>query len=219
LEGTEPTEDGTVSFPKVSLSTQGWYKCSIKSTLELSEKVMELRVLYPPEEASTPVVSHTVTNDYITVNCYAPASYPVTALRFFVNYELPASGEVRDLSQIKVRNTSYGESVELPINVAELKIRPKQEYILNGKLQVVCTATFANIYHKFVQLDISYDGPIYNQRCLTGAMIALIVVSIVVFIVIIASIIWCVIRKKKINSLNKVAGLFNNQKTVLVDKE
>jgi hypothetical protein len=220
LEGlAEPTtNDGTVEFTKISLSTAGWYKCSIKSTLRTEEKEMELRVVYKPDETLSPFMSHTVTNDYITVTCSAPASYPITALRFFINYELAADGEVRNLSPVSVKNTTYGETVELPMNVAELKIRPTQHYVMNGKLKVVCTASLANLYNKFAELEIEYNGPIFVNKCLSGFMIALIVGAVLFAIVIVFAIIWFIIRKKKINAVNKVAELFNKQKTVLVDK-
>jgi hypothetical protein len=212
------TNDGTVEFTKSSLSTAGWYKCRIESTLGTQEKDMELRVVYKPDDTLSPFVSHTITDDYITVTCSAPASYPTTTLRFFINYELAANGEVRNLSPVRVRNTTYGETVELPMNVAELKIRPTQYYVMNGKLKVVCTGSLANLYNKFAELEIEYNGPIFGNKYLTGYMIALIVIAILFAIVIVFGIIWFIIRKKKINSLNKVAELFNKQRTVLVDK-
>jgi hypothetical protein len=215
----EPTtNDGTVEFTKSSFSTAGWYKCSIKSTLRTEEKDMELRVFYKPDETLSPFMSHTITNDYITVTCSAPASYPTTALRFFVNYELVADGQVCNLSPVRVRNTTYGETVELLMSVAELKIRPTQYYVMNGKLKVVCTASLASLYNKFTELEIEYNGPILGNKCLTGTMIALIVVAVLFAIVVVLGIIWFIIRKKKINSLNKVAEIFNKQRTVLVDK-
>lgn len=209
------SKDGELIFTKTLPTSEGWYKCSVKSinTNELVEKEVEVRVLYPPSPpGSKPIMEHRIDSDYIYVTCSAPASHPPTVLTFFVNNELPADDEVAGSGHVMVTNTSYGEDVSLPMTVAQLRIRPTRNYILNDKVEVVCAATLSSHYFQYESLTIEYQGSIYYQKkCLSGAMIVLIVIGAILVVIFISGIIWFVVRKKKMNSLNKVTGFLVNK--------
>ena len=220
LIGMSSSEDTNIDFQQTHESSAGLYKCVVKSTKEKTEMIKELRVIFKPEEGSKPELTITKNSDnYIHVRCTAPASRPMTTLNFFINYESAPHEDIHRLDTIRTTNTSYGETDELLINVEELRIRATKQNVLNDNILIVCSATLADIYSSFSKIDIPHNGSLYSTKCLSAAVIVLIIFVVIIAIIVIVAVVWVILRKKRLNSLNKVSELFNKQKsvTVLVD--
>lgn len=172
-----------------------------------------MRVVYKPTDEEKPEIEMKREDNHISVKCSGPASHPMTALTFFIHNEEAPRDEVHRLNPIRLNN-SYGDW--LLRNVQELKFRATKETVLNGKISVVCVSTQSYFYHSSVTITDDFDGTLYDPKCLSPAIIALIVILIIVVVVVAVAVVWVYLRKKKLNSINKVAELFNKQKTISV---
>ena len=214
LDGLNPSDDTNLDLSKTSLLNAGYYKCILKSTSAKTEMTQEMRVIYKPAEDEMPEVEVKQQDNHVTAKCIGPASHPMTALTFFIHYDEAPHEEVHRLHAIR-QNSSIDSAVLLR-NVEEFKFRATKETVLNGKITVTCVATLAQLYHNLATQSVDFNGTFYDPKCLSPAIIALIVILVIVVTVIAVAAGWIYLRKKKLNSLNKVAELFNKQKTITV---